>query len=234
MSIESVKEIQKALVTHGFLPGEIDGVLGRRTIAAIRSFQKQMGLEVDGIIGPNTTRALFGENEILHRETLLPWLNEAQNLLGTREELGSRNNPVILDWAENLDLNYPEDEIPWCGLFMAHCIGSTMVDEVLPSNPLRARDWEDFGDPIEPRLGAIMIFWRKSKSSGLGHVGIYTGEDKTAFRILGGNQSDMVCFAWIGKDRLLKARWPRTGASLYGGQAIVEVNRDHDLSSNEA
>ncbi|KIP94545.1 NlpC/P60 family protein [Pseudomonas fluorescens] len=234
MASERIKQIQKTLISKGFFPGEVDGVWGRRTIAATKAFQKKMGLDVDGIVGPNTTIALFGENELLAGGPLLPWLAEAQHLLGTREVLGNRNNPVILNWADDLDIHYSGDEVPWCGLFVGHCVAATMVDEILPANPLGARQWEKFGDPIEPRLGAIMVFWRISKSSGFGHVGLYTGEDETAFRILGGNQSDNVCFTWVSKERFVKARWPKTAISLGGGQAIVTMNRAQDLSNNEA
>ncbi|WP_409281089.1 NlpC/P60 family protein [Pseudomonas defluvii] len=234
MASERVRKIQKALIDKGFFPGEVDGIWGRRTIAAVKAFQKTMGLDVDGVVGPNTTTALFGTSEPLPGGPLLPWLAEAQQLLGTKEVLGSRNNPVILDWADNLDVHYVGDEVPWCGLFVAHCIAATMVDEILPGNPLGARQWEKFGDPIEPRLGAVMVFWRQSTSSGFGHVGFYTGEDETAFRILGGNQSDKVCFTWVAKDRFIKARWPRTAASLSGGHAVVILNRAQDLSDNEA
>jgi hypothetical protein len=47
----------------------------------------------------------------------------------------------------------------------------------VPGNPLGARQWEKFGNPAAPRLGVVMVFWRKSQTSGLGHVGFYTGED---------------------------------------------------------
>ncbi|WP_194791892.1 TIGR02594 family protein [Pseudomonas sp. UFMG81] len=234
MASERVRAIQEALISKGFFPGEVDGVWGRRTIAATRAFQAKMGLEVDGIVGPNTAKALFGDSKLVSASPLLPWLAEAEQLLGTKEVRGDRNNPVILNWADDLDIHYSGDEVPWCGLFVGHCIAATMVDEILPGNPLGARQWERFGDPIEPRLGAIMVFWRVSKTAGLGHVGFYTGEDETAYRILGGNQSDKVCFTWVSKDRFLRARWPRTALSLGGGQTIVRMNRAQDLSDNEA
>jgi uncharacterized protein (TIGR02594 family) len=192
-----------------------------------------MRLRPDGIVGPKTLAALFDSPAEAPTSPLLPWMTEAENLMGTAEVLGPRSNPVILDWAKNLDVHYSGDDVPWCGLFVAHCIGSTMPDEILPSNPLGARRWETFGDPAAPRLGAVMVFWRKSLTSGLGHVGFYTGEDDTAYRILGGNQSDKVCLTWIAKDRFVKARWPRSAASLGGGGAIVRVDRDRDLSGNE-
>jgi len=77
-----------------------------------------------------------------------------------------------------------------------------------------------------------MVFWRKSKQSGLGHVGFYAGEDATAYRILGGNQSDSVSLAWVGKDRLVGARWP---ASVPAPVAkAVRVARTDSLSWDEA
>jgi hypothetical protein len=39
-----------------------------------------------------------------------------------------------------------------------NCVGSTISDERLPSNPPGARQWEKFGDPTTPRLGAIRVF----------------------------------------------------------------------------
>lgn len=230
----SVRKIQEALVAKGFIPGVVDGIWGRRTIAAVKSFQQSVGLEVDGIVGPKTSTALFSGSPEVPSQVLLPWIAEADNLIGTRENLGARSNPIILDWADSLDIHYPNDDVPWCGLFVAHCVGSTMPEEILPANPLGARQWERFGDPINPRWGAILVFWRESRASGKGHVGFYAGEDESAYRVLGGNQGNKVCLTWVGKDRFLKARWPRTAASLGGGSAIVLVDRQGDLSKNEA
>ena len=46
---------------------------------------------------------------------------------------------------------------------------------------------------VGPAIGAIAVFWRISPSSGLGHVGLYAGQDRAGFiDTLGGNESDMV------------------------------------------
>ena len=207
-----VIDIQKALAELGLKPGPLDGVWGRQTIAAVKIFQMAQGLEADGIAGPLTLKALFpsakSAGDLSQAE--LVWYKEAQRLIGTREKPGAGSNALILDWATDINVMYKSDDIPWCGLLVGHCIGSTLDREPLPSGLLTARNWSRFGIPTLPTLGAVMVFWRKTLQSGLGHVGFYAGEDKDAYRILGGNQSDSVSLAWISKDRFLGARWPAT------------------------
>jgi uncharacterized protein (TIGR02594 family) len=241
MGTEAVKRIQQALKDQGFNPGGVDGIWGRKTVAAVKKFQAKQKLEVDGIVGPQTMKALLGDGPTAAPNTptasppansLLPWFEEAKHLMGTKEILGPGNSPVIMDWAEDLDIQYKGDDVPWCGLFVAHGIGATLPQEVLPGNPLGARQWEKFGEDTTPRLGAVMVFWRKSLASGLGHVGMYVGEDDTAYQILGGNQSDKVSLTWLSKDRFRKARWPKTASSLVSG--VILKDRDEGLSQNEA
>ncbi len=50
----SVRGLQRRLIAGGFGPDEIDGRFGPKTAAAVRAFQEQNGLDVDGIVGPNT------------------------------------------------------------------------------------------------------------------------------------------------------------------------------------
>ncbi|WP_208859131.1 TIGR02594 family protein [Methylobacterium phyllostachyos] len=185
---------------------------GRQTIAAVRAFQSRVGLDPDGIVGPLTLPALFPDRraETDLDQASLVWFKEAKRLLGTREDPSRGSNPDIINWATEQGIRYSGDDIPWCGLFVGHCISSTLDREPIPANVLSARAWSRFGIKTSPTPGAIMVFWRKSIQSGLGHVGFYAGEDDSAYRILGGNQSDSVSLAWIRMDRLVDARWPST------------------------
>lgn len=211
----TVKEIQQALQAAGVDPGPVDGIRGRKTIAAVKEFQKANRLAVDGIVGPKTAAKLFPGGTPVEEQfsipSTMPWLQEAFHLLGTREKPGAGSNEAILGWAHDLELtSYNDDDIPWCGLFVAHCIGSQLLEETLPGKPLGARNWAKFGNDTKPQLGGVMVFWRQSKTSGLGHVGFYWAEDDDAYHILGGNQSNAVTIARLQKDRLLEARWPIT------------------------
>ena len=82
--------------------------------------------------------------------------------------------------------------------------GMTTVVLIPSSRPVRATAWATWGQPCEPTLGAVLVFARK----GGGHVGLYAGETATAYRVLGGNQSDAVNYAWIAKSRCIAVRWP--------------------------
>ena len=53
-----VKAIQQALKDRGLFTAGITGYYGEQTQSAVRRFQKQQGLTVDGIAGPATLRAL--------------------------------------------------------------------------------------------------------------------------------------------------------------------------------
>jgi N-acetylmuramoyl-L-alanine amidase len=53
-----VETVQRALVAAGFAPGPIDGIYGGKTAAAVRAFQIQKGLAVDGEVGVRTAKAL--------------------------------------------------------------------------------------------------------------------------------------------------------------------------------
>lgn len=231
----SVRDIQLKLSWLGYQPGPIDGVWGRRTTAALRHFQARRGLEVDGIPGPMTLAALFPSD---YREAAplddpaLVWFQEARRLMGVSEVPGSASNAIILDWAEDLDIAYQGDDLAWCGLFVGHCIAATLDREPLPGSLLAARSWQGFGVRTDPTPGAVMVFWRKSPGSGLGHVGFYAGEDAGAYRILGGNQSDKVSLAWVGRDRLVSARWPATRPPPVA--KLLMVSRTEGLSTKES
>lgn len=55
---EAVKDVQQKLKALGFLKGSADGDFGEATEAAVKAFQKQYGLTVDGKVGSNTLAKL--------------------------------------------------------------------------------------------------------------------------------------------------------------------------------
>lgn len=51
-------QVQQALTQAGFFTGKVDGIIGKKTRAAIRAFQEANGLTVDGRCGPLTWEKL--------------------------------------------------------------------------------------------------------------------------------------------------------------------------------
>ncbi len=53
-----VTQIQTKLKRWGYYKGNIDGIYGSQTVAAVKYFQRKNGLAVDGIAGKNTLAAM--------------------------------------------------------------------------------------------------------------------------------------------------------------------------------
>lgn len=218
----SYKQIQTALIKQGYSVGAsgADGIWGRDSIGACKRFQQAKGLDVDGIPGRDTLTALGlmkgtaaakpAASPGAKRAIPLPWYDEAERWLGKHEV---RDFDDLSDFLDESGIGDIRKEA-WCGAFMDATISRTLPEEPLPNNPLGARNWGLVGKKCEPQIGAILVFWREKRSGWKGHVGYYAGEDKTHFHVLGGNQSNAVSIAKVGKDRLLDARWPSTAPFL--------------------
>ena len=53
-----MKQIQTKLKNWGYYNGDVDGVYGSRTVAAVKSFQRANGLTADGIAGSKTLQSM--------------------------------------------------------------------------------------------------------------------------------------------------------------------------------
>ncbi len=52
------KQVQQKLKDLGYYKGAVDGIFGSQTIQAVKNFQRDYGLKVDGIVGTKTLNAL--------------------------------------------------------------------------------------------------------------------------------------------------------------------------------
>lgn len=153
------------------------------------------------------------------------WLVEARSHLGTKEIPGPKHSPKILDWVKRLGGWFKDDETPWCGTFVAHCM--TVAGQPVPKHWYRAKDWAEWGKPTPPRVGAVAVFGR----TGGGHVGFVVGESADSLYILGGNQSNAVNIMPLAKARLIAMRWP---AGLALAEAKLPAMSGGTVSRNEA
>ena len=131
----------------------------------------------------------------------------AKTQLGVKEYVNGSNKQIeTYHKFSSPKNNTPmDDSVPWCSSFMCWCFESAGLDS---TNSASARSWMKYGkETKEPKLGDVVVFWRESKSSGKGHVGLFMGFTKQGnINVLGGNQSDMVCIQPRSKDQLLGFR----------------------------
>lgn len=212
----STLDIQRRLKALGYDPGPLDGVMGRKTTAAIAAFQEAEGLAIKwpGTVGPTTIAALFGASGGTKQPgpiapaVAIPWYDLALRKKGLHEARDYSDLSKFLK-SDGKTLGDPR-QLPWCGDFVETCIAVSLPGEALPVNPYLARNWLQFGKSVKPTLGAVLVFWRGSPNGASGHVGFAAGESATNYYVLGGNQSNAVTIAPIAKSRLLGARWPST------------------------
>lgn len=155
------------------------------------------------------------------------WLKIARSYDGLKEIPGPRHNQTIIRWLGKLKAWWSNDETPWCGVFVAHCMQECGLP--FPKLYMRAKAWSDYGsllrrDRLAP--GAILVFDR----AGGGHVGFYVGEDAGFYYVLGGNQSNAVNVMKLGKSRLVASRWPK-GEPVIGKPVYLNGG---SVSTNEA
>lgn len=208
----NVADLQRALLARGFDPGPVDGQMGAKTRAAIRTFQMKSGLVVDGVAGPATIAKLVAATT--GTPPGMPWMDTARRLIGTREIAGRAHNAEILSWPRRIGTRWPSlnwavaiftgDEVPWCGLFVAHCLAENGIapDPSYPS----ALAWADWGQKLHgPVPGAICV---KTRNGG-GHVAFVEGRTQNGrLAILGGNQGNTVKVSPYARDAFTHYRYP--------------------------
>jgi uncharacterized protein (TIGR02594 family) len=134
----------------------------------------------------------------------MQWIEEAKRHLGLTEIPGPKHNPTIQKWLVKLKAWWSDDETPWCGVFVAHCIDSAGLP--LPKHWYRAKGWLEWGTKINtPVPGCVCVIDRK----GGGHVFFVLGRSASGDLIgIGGNQGNRVSIAAFPTSRVVGYRWP--------------------------
>ena len=136
-----------------------------------------------------------------------PWLAEGLTLLETRKKLGPLGPRGLIRLLDRIDSTVPLG-FPWCGIFVSHCLKTTLPSHQPPPRYARAKPWLQWGHSSQPQVGALLVFWRLHPKTPLGHVGFYWREDESSFHVLGGNQRDRIGIHRYAKHRLIGVRWP--------------------------
>lgn len=117
------------------------------------------------------------------------WFLWALQEIGTRE-LPGNTGPAIRRYIALAHAGAEGD--PWCAIFTNAAMESCGIPGTRSASSQSFRHDSGFKSLGGPALGALAVFWRGSKGSGLGHVGFYRGELDGHVWVLGGNEGDMV------------------------------------------
>ncbi|WP_231489923.1 hypothetical protein [Pedobacter sp. Leaf170] len=144
----------------------------------------------------------------LNTEPNLPKeLQEAIRHNGLLETKGKENTVDIMRWATILGVIgwYPNDEVPWCGLFKAICAFRANWLKLPAPMLLSAAWWRNWGVEIAIKDACVGDTAIKNRVGGA-HVTYIIGENDKYFRCYGGNQSNSVCPTWIPKSEITDVR----------------------------
>lgn len=155
-----------------------------------------------------------------------PWMTEGLRDLGFHE---TGDNQGIEHFIRDAHAGQLGD--PWCALAMCSWLERAGVRSPRSASSQSFRHDVNFIKLDGPALGAIVVFWRGTKNSGLGHVGMYVGETATQVLTLGGNESDAVRKQFEPKARLWGYYWPKSALLPVIGAIRVKDADGHQVGS---
>lgn len=233
------QDLERRLKSAGLYDGPIDDDWGSGVIKGLDELFARAGLKAPAL-GPAAVdqSSVRWPSNYAWLGTLgqLPRLTVAAGrLLGTKETPGAKSSPIIMGWKAELAAlgkhveGYTSDAVPWCGLGMGKIAHDAGYDADIPSFPLWALNWGDFGVKAkQPCLGSILTFVRDTG----GHVAQYVAEDQTAYHVIGCNQSDSVTITRIAKSRMRACREPAYNVRPASARPFI-VAAGGALSTNE-
>jgi uncharacterized protein (TIGR02594 family) len=175
--------IQRGLNHAGFYRGTYRGKPGEKTKAAYETYIKGDSKEPE-------------------------WMQIARGEMGTKEFLGSADNPEVVKYLKSVDnisiSAQRNDETAWCSAFVNWCLEQTGKKG---TKNAAARSWLKWGNELTtPEQGCIVVLWRGSPDGWMGHVGFFVRETSNYVYLLGGNQNDHVNISKYPKERILGYR----------------------------
>lgn len=173
-----VEAIQLALYRSGFLSKHPDGIFGQQTENAVKSFQREFGLDEDGIVGEKTL--LYAENfikgyyikEIKNGDTL--WQTAVQNGISLNSLITA--NPTIdidnLTVGEKITVPYAFNVVP-TDIHYSYYLTQLLLDGLAARYPFAIK--ENIGSSVMGKQLTALTFGNGDKSLFV-NAGIHANE----------------------------------------------------------
>jgi len=179
---DEVKSFQEFLIGLGFLPeGEADGIAGRKTILALKSYQASSGLVADGVGGPKTLATARQDGWEFEDGPSQPQI-EAANTLGlpveivqTIEAVESGGRPAAMRFEPHVFLRKRPDlaaQVPFTKGPRGYSVTRSETDQsafehAFELDPKAATESTSWG--LYQVLGGHLIKLYESPQSGVDH-----------------------------------------------------------------
>ena len=155
----------------------------------------------DGYVSANYLKVFSGGFPVSSSAGNTPYdVARAELKTGVAEVSGPGNNPRIVMYHRSTNHGAgTDDHVAWCSSFVNFCVEQAGM---IGTNSQAARSWQNWGQNVSanPREGDIAVFARGALGGVLGHVGFFVEDLGSEINVLGGNQSNRVCYKKIPKN----------------------------------
>ncbi|MFC8363556.1 peptidoglycan-binding protein [Streptomyces griseorubiginosus] len=191
-----VTELQSLLNHHG-ADLAVDGDFGPLTSSAVRDFQSEKGLSVDGKVGPNTKAALYGA--VTPPSSPAPGGGYAKMLDVAAAEVGTAEGSARANsYGSAVGLSLSTSGYAWCATFVswvAKQTGATSYRNTYVSGWVKQARAGNYHLSVtsNPQPGDIVAFdWNGGNdfTGGHEHIGIVRSVSGSSFTTVEGNTSN--------------------------------------------
>jgi uncharacterized protein (TIGR02594 family) len=120
---------------------------------------------------------------------------------------------------------------PWCAIWANAKLEQSGIGGTRSASSQSFRHSPNFVALQRPAIGALAVFWRNSRTSGLGHIGFYMGETPTQILVLGGNESDAVRQQFETRNQLIGYWWPKSQPTPQVAMVVANTANGHPSGS---
>ncbi|ASN06209.1 C40 family peptidase [Virgibacillus necropolis] len=170
---EAVTNVQSALNDHGY-DLESDGIFGPKTDNAVRDFQQANSLLIDGIVGPETKKALSITSGTEEEQLIISEAPEQQ----TKSTTVSTSSDIVEIAESVVGSPYQFGGTTPAGFDSSGFINYVFEQAGIPLDRTHAGMWENNGTHVDTPSPGDVVFFENTYQEGVSHSGIYIGNNQ--------------------------------------------------------